>query len=82
MAPRLLEVSIAALEPMRWKWCVLHGANENAAGFESTRETAQRKGDAALFQLLTTPPAESYRGASWGGLATSCVNRTKTRNGQ
>ena len=58
MAPRLLEVSIAAVELMLWKWCVLHGASEIAAGFESTREAAQREGDAALFQLLTTPPAD------------------------
>ncbi len=55
MIPRLLEVSVAAVEPVRWKWCVLHGGNEIAAGFESTRETAQREGDAALFQMLTTP---------------------------
>jgi hypothetical protein len=53
MIPRLLEVSVAAAEPVRWKWCVLHGASEIASGYEASRETAQREGDAALFQLLT-----------------------------
>jgi hypothetical protein len=56
MAIRLLEVSVSAVDPVRWKWCVLSGINEIAAGFESSRETAQREGDAALFQLLTMPP--------------------------
>jgi hypothetical protein len=56
MALRLLEVFVAAVDPARWKWSVLNGINEIGAGFESSRETAQREGDTALFQLLTTPP--------------------------
>jgi hypothetical protein len=82
MALRLLDVSVPVVDPMRWKWCVLHGTGELAAGFESTRETAQRQGDAALFQLLTAQATTSYRDASSGRLTTSCIISPKPRNGR
>jgi hypothetical protein len=43
MTLRLLEVSVAAIDPVRWKCRVLNGINEIAAGFESSRETAQHE---------------------------------------
>jgi hypothetical protein len=54
MKVRLLEVSVEALEPTRWKWSVLDSATEIACGYETSRETAQAKGDSSLFALLSS----------------------------
>ena len=51
---RLLEVKVAALRPKQWEWQVCEGNTPLAVGFETTRETAQIKGDSALFRLLAT----------------------------
>jgi hypothetical protein len=51
--PRLLEVSVIPLEPMRWEWRVYEGDTPLMAGFETSRETAQIEGDSALFRLLS-----------------------------
>lgn len=52
---RLLEVSVLAIEPTRWRWCVSHGEAEVAGGYEESREGAQAKGDSTLFGLLSIP---------------------------
>ena len=49
---RLLEASVTASGPARWKWNVSEGNTEIACGFEGTREAAQIEGDCALFALL------------------------------
>jgi hypothetical protein len=51
--PRLLEVSVEAFEPDLWKWQVCESQAEIKHGFERTRETAQIRGDSALFELLS-----------------------------
>ena len=58
MTVRLLEVSVEALKPTRWKWSVLDSVTEIACGYEASRETAQAKGDSALFALLSESPPE------------------------
>jgi hypothetical protein len=50
--PRLLDVNVRGLEPDRWEWQVCDAGVPLAQGFETTRETAQIKGDDALFLLL------------------------------
>ena len=50
---RLLEVKVVALEPDRWEWQVCESDTPIARGYETTRETAQIKGDDALFLLLS-----------------------------
>jgi hypothetical protein len=56
MTVRLLEVAVELLHgPTRWKWRVMHGTNEIAYGYETSRETAQNAGDSALFELLSNP---------------------------
>jgi hypothetical protein len=52
---RLLEVSVLAIEPTRWRWCVSQGEAEIAGGYEDSRESAQSKGDSTLFGLLSKP---------------------------
>jgi hypothetical protein len=51
--PRLLEVRVIPLKPERWEWQVCEGETALVIGFESSRETAQIKGDNALFILLS-----------------------------
>ena len=51
---RLLEVRLIALKPDRWEWQVCEGDTPIVMGYETTRETAQIKGDSALFLLLST----------------------------
>jgi hypothetical protein len=53
MTVQLLEVSVESVEPSRWKWTVVHGTDEVASGYENSRETAQKVGDSALFELLS-----------------------------
>ena len=55
MTIRLLEVSVECIEPTQWRWRVLHGTDEIACGYETSRETAQNAGDSALFELLSEP---------------------------
>jgi hypothetical protein len=63
MTIRLLEVSVEALEPTRWKWRVSdRSATEIACGYETSRETAQAKGDSALFALLCQPSRNGMSG--------------------
>jgi hypothetical protein len=50
---RLLEVKVVAPEPDRWEWQVCESNTPIAQGFETKRETAQIKGDDALFLLLS-----------------------------
>jgi hypothetical protein len=52
---RLLAVSVLAIEPTRWRWCVSHGETEVAGGYEDSREGAQSKGDSTLFGPLSKP---------------------------
>jgi hypothetical protein len=49
----LLEVSVVPLEPTRWEWRVSEGDTPLVTGFETSRETAQIKGDNELFKLLS-----------------------------
>jgi len=51
--PRLLEVTVIPLEPMRWEWRVYEGDTPVMTGFETSCETAQIEGDRALFRLLS-----------------------------
>ena len=51
--PRLLDVNVRALEPDRWEWQGCDAGVPLARGFEAARETAQIKGDDALFLLLS-----------------------------
>jgi hypothetical protein len=52
--PRLLlEVTVIELAPTRWEWRVYEGDTPLMTGFETSRETAQIKGDSALFRLLS-----------------------------
>jgi hypothetical protein len=50
---RLLEVRVIALKPDRWEWQVCESDTPIAWGYETMRETAQTKGDDALFHLLS-----------------------------
>jgi hypothetical protein len=52
-AVSLLEVSVTAVTPTRWKWHVSDGLVEIACGYETSRETAQIEGDSALFALIS-----------------------------
>ena len=53
---RLLEVTVSAQnEPTRWKWHISEGGFELAHGYATSRETAQRDGDSALFAMLSAP---------------------------
>jgi len=56
IVPRLLEVTVSAFRPDLWKWQVCEGENEVSHGYETTRETAQIRGDSALFDLLSEVP--------------------------
>jgi hypothetical protein len=51
--PRLLEVRVIPLKPDRWEWQVCDDDTPIVVGYETTRETAQIKGDNALFLLLS-----------------------------
>lgn len=54
----LLEVIVSAQkEPTRWRWHVSEGGVELVHGYATSRETAQRDGDSALFKMLSAPPA-------------------------
>ena len=50
---RLLEVNVLELSPTKWKWQVLSRDAEVAQGVESSRETAQIRGNDELFNLLS-----------------------------
>jgi hypothetical protein len=50
---RLLEVNVLELGPTKWKWQVLSRDAEVAQGVESSRETAQIRGNDELFNLLS-----------------------------
>ena len=50
---RLLEVSVLAIEPIRWRWRVSQSETEIAGGYEDSREDAQSKGNSTLFGLLS-----------------------------
>ena len=50
---RLLEVRLIALKPDQWEWQVCDRDTPIVMGYETTRETAQVKGDSALFLLLS-----------------------------
>ena len=49
---QLLEVTVASLQPTLWKWQVCDRDEEIVYGYEASRETAQIRGDSALFALL------------------------------
>jgi hypothetical protein len=51
--PRLLEVRVIPLKPDRWEWQVCDDDTPIVVGYETTRKTAQIKGDNALFLLLS-----------------------------
>jgi hypothetical protein len=51
--PRLLDVTVTQLEPTRWEWRVCERDTLLMTGLETSRETAQLKGDNALFHLLS-----------------------------
>jgi hypothetical protein len=50
---RLLEVKVIPLKPDKWEWQVCDDDTPIVTGYETTRETAQIKGDSALFLLLS-----------------------------
>jgi hypothetical protein len=50
---RLLEVTVTAEKPTLWKWYISEHDLEIMHGYETSRETAQIKGDNALFKLLS-----------------------------
>jgi len=49
----LLEVTVKSIRPVLWKWRVCDRDAEIAYGYEMSRETAQIRGDGALFRLLS-----------------------------
>jgi hypothetical protein len=49
----LLEVKVIPLKPEKWEWQVCDRDTPIAMGDETTRETAQVKGDNAMFLLLS-----------------------------
>jgi hypothetical protein len=49
---RLLEVSVTAEKPSKWKWDISEEGLEIMYGYETSRESAQIQGDSALFELL------------------------------
>jgi hypothetical protein len=51
--PPLLEVRVIPLKPDRWEWQVCDDDTPIVVGYETTRKTAQIKGDNALFLLLS-----------------------------
>jgi hypothetical protein len=54
---RLLEVTVTAQQPTLWKWDISERGVEIMYGFETSRETAQIRGDNALFMLLSERPS-------------------------
>ena len=50
---RLLEVTITAEKPTVWRWHISEHDLEIMHGYETSRESAQIKGDNALFKLLS-----------------------------
>jgi hypothetical protein len=50
---RLLEVSVTAEKPSKWKWDISEEGLEIMYGYETSRESAQIQGDSALFELLS-----------------------------
>jgi hypothetical protein len=52
---RLLEVRVVPVKPNDWEWQVCEGETPIAIGFATSRESAQIKGDTALFKLLSMP---------------------------
>jgi hypothetical protein len=58
--PRLLEVTVIPLDPTRWEWRVCEGETALMIGLETSRETAQSKGDNALFRLLSADLDKSH----------------------
>ena len=50
---RLLEVTVTAEKPTLWKWRISEHDLEIMHGYETSRESAQIKGDNALFKLLS-----------------------------
>jgi hypothetical protein len=49
----LLEVKVIPLKPEKWEWQVCDRDTPIVMGYETTRETAQVKGDSAPFLLLS-----------------------------
>jgi hypothetical protein len=50
---RLLEVTVTAEKPTVWRWHISEHDLEIMNGYETSRESAQIKGDNALFKLLS-----------------------------
>jgi hypothetical protein len=50
---RLLEVRVIPIKPDWWEWQVCEDDTPIVMGYETTRKTAQIKGDSALFLLLS-----------------------------
>lgn len=45
--------AVTAQQPTLWKWEISEQGMEIMSGFETSRETAQIRGDSALFMLLS-----------------------------
>jgi hypothetical protein len=45
MTVRLLKVSVETVDPTRWGWPVMHGTDEIACGYETSRQSPQNVGD-------------------------------------
>jgi hypothetical protein len=50
---RLLEVSVTAQKPSKWKWYISEYGLEITYGYETSRESAQIQADSPLFELLS-----------------------------
>jgi hypothetical protein len=50
---RLLEVTVTPEKPTLWRWHISERDLEIMHGYETSRETAQIKGDNELFKLLS-----------------------------
>jgi hypothetical protein len=50
---RLLEVTVTPEKPTLWRWHISERDLEIMRGYETSRETAQIKGDNELFKLLS-----------------------------
>ena len=50
---RLLEVTVTPEKPALWRWHISEHDLEIMGGYETSRESAQMKGDNELFKLLS-----------------------------
>jgi hypothetical protein len=58
--PRLLDVQVCA-HGVEWEWQLLDQAEIIMSGLKPTRPEAQKKGDSALFEVLSAGHAQPFK---------------------